>query len=321
MNTLNYPSDMPAMAQAAGSSGRPAFIAKRYAHSDGLYWGSPQTCDEVEAAFYQPECLPDGSPALRRMKISTDDLLVLPDPTCDLLLKEFVEFWERADRMKDRGFSVKRGLFLHGKPGGGKTSAVQRMAHHMVKTMGGIVVMVSNPSLTAACLQLYRGIEPTRPVICVYEDIDALIAHYGEAGILALLDGELQISNVVNVATCNYPELLDPRVKNRPGRFDRITEVSMPLAEARRSYFVQKAPEADTDRIERWVEASEGWSIAHLRELVVAILVLEESDEAVIERLKQMHEEPPTSEYYDRDRAFGFRGPPELKRAANRGRY
>lgn len=287
-------------------NGKPAFIAKSYAHSNGLYWGSPETTKAVESAFYQCEIHPGIGPALRRMKITTDDLLVLPDPTCDLLLKEFVEFWERADRMKARGFSLKRGLFLHGKPGGGKTSAVQRMSHHMTKTMGGIVVMVSEPQVTAACLQLYRSIEPTRPVICVYEDIDALIAMYGEAGILALLDGELQIANVVNVATCNYPELLDPRVKNRPGRFDRIAHVAMPLPEARRAYLQQKAPELDAERIERWVAVSEGWSIAHLREFVVATLVLEEDDEAVIARLTEMHEEPPSSEYHDRDRHMGF---------------
>lgn len=298
----------------------PNFIARRYAHSDGLFWGSPETCDAVESAFYQCEMQMGRGPCLRRMNMSTDDLLVLPDPTCDLLLKEFIEFWGRADKMKSRGFSLKRGLFLHGKPGGGKTSAVQRMSHHMIKTMGGIVVMVGHPAVTAACLQLYRSIEPQRPVICVYEDIDALINHHGEAGILALLDGELQISNVVNVATCNYPELLDPRVKNRPGRFDRVTEVPMPLAEARRSYFEQKAPEIEPARIERWVEASEGWSIAHLRELVVATLVLEEEDEAVIARLVSMHEEPPTSADYDRyGGQMGFaNGPRELRELAAR---
>ena len=286
--------DVPQEAGAGSRSG--SFVPKRWAHSDGIYWGSPETADALQPAFYETGAAPGIGSLLRRLSMKTDDLLRLPDPICDVLLEEFVKFWDRSDEMRKRGLSAKRGLLLYGPPGSGKTSAVQIMAHHMIRERGGIVVLVGEPGTTAGSLQLLRQLEPNRPVILLYEDIDALVERWGEAGFLALLDGELQIGNVVNVATTNYPERLDPRFTDRPGRFDRITLVGMPLAPARRAYFDAKAPDVAEPRRERWVLASDGWSIAHLRELVVAHLVLGEPDDEVIARLTGMREQLPKSD-------------------------
>jgi len=293
--------------------------AERYAHSNGLYWGTPDSTDALQPGFYRPVATQMG-PAVSKLDMSTDNLLELPDPTCDALLREFVAFWTRAEQMRKRGFSLKRGIFLQGKPGGGKTSAIQRMSAHMINEMGGVVVLITHPTVSAQALQLVRQIEQKRPMICVYEDIDAMVDSYGESEILALLDGELQIGNVVNVATCNYPERLDPRFTNRPGRFDRLIEVPMPLPAAREAYFRIKAPELefDTPRLRRWVEASEGWSIAHLRELVIATLELGEDDGEVIARLIKMHEVPPSSDQFERDRTFGFRAARQAPRMRTR---
>lgn len=291
---MNYPPPMAADDPQDPSNPR-RFTPKHYAVDGGLYWGSPETATKLDAAFYMPSAMPGIGPCLRKLETRTDDLLRLPDPTCDMLLKEFVDFWSKADQMARRGLATKRGLFLHGPPGSGKTSALQLMCHHMIREMGGVVVLVNHPQTTAAALQLVRQVEADRPIILVYEDIDAMVEHYGEPGLLALLDGELQVANVVNVATSNYPERLDPRFTDRPGRFDRITLVGMPLPEARAAYFAAKAPEIDEAERTRWVHASEGWSLAHLRELIVAHLVLEEPADVVIERLNGMRERLPKS--------------------------
>jgi len=314
----------PAPTQTEGSGGA-TFVPKRYAHSDGVYWGSPETCDALEPGFYEPGVVPNLGPFLRRLQMKTDNLLRLPDPICDMLLSEFVLFWTRAPEMAKRGLSVKRGLMLYGPPGSGKTSAVQLMSHHMIREMRGVVVLVNHPHSTAAALQLVRRLEPDRPIILLYEDIDAMVDMHGEAGLLALLDGELQVGNVVNVATTNYPERLDPRFTDRPGRFDRITLVGMPEAPARAAYFAAKAPDVPEPRRERWVIASDGWSIAHLRELIVAHLVLGEEDESVIERLTGMREQLPKSADANSG-SFGFHNEARQLRAARgvsagRGRY
>lgn len=269
--------------------------ALKYAASNGAYWGSPGTADHLEPGFYTIKHCHQRGPVLTKITAVTDDLLRLPDPVCDMLLAEFVTFWESVPKIIARGFLAKRGLLLWGPPGSGKTSALNLMAAHMIKELRGIVVMAGEPHLTVAGLQLIRSIEAERPIILIYEDFDSLVERYGEAGFLAMLDGEAQIGGVVNVATTNYPERLDKRFVDRPGRFDRITECPMPSTDARRAYLKAKAPEVDDLRRERWVIATDGLSLGHLRELIVAHIGLGEDEKAVLGRLTEMHEVAPQS--------------------------
>jgi energy-coupling factor transporter ATP-binding protein EcfA2 len=272
------------------------FTAQKYALSDGTYWGAPGTSDALEPAFYTVHLCRNRGVLLAKTKTVSDELLRLPDPVCDMLLAEFITFWDSVPRLVARGLLAKRGLLLWGPPGSGKTSALNIMAAHMIKELHGVAILVGEPGTTVAGLQLFRKVEPDRPVILIYEDIDALTQQYGEAPFLAMLDGEMQISGVVNVATTNYPERLDPRFVDRPGRFDRITECPMPGADARRAYLAAKAPEADATRREKWVKATEGLSLGHLRELIVAHIGLGEDDAAVIARLNEMHARRPVSD-------------------------
>lgn len=270
-----------------------------------MFQAVPETTKALPPGFYRCQDTQRG-PMLRAMEVNVDSLIDLPDETTDMLLKEFVTFWERAEKYAERGLAAKRGLLLWGPPGSGKTSAVQKMAAHMIKHLGGVVVVadVYPPTLTQL-LHDFRSIEPTRPLIVMFEDIDALVDQFGEANLLALLDGENQIANVVNVATTNYPERLDRRFADRPGRFDRVQYVGMPNDEARRAYFKTRMPEIDDIRLERWVKKSEGWSIAHLRELVVATEVLGDEDTDTIERVEGMRDAPNSEQEPSRQK-LGF---------------
>jgi SpoVK/Ycf46/Vps4 family AAA+-type ATPase len=161
-------------------------------------------------------------------------------------------------------------------------------------TAGGIVVVTEYPKLLNAGLPHLRRIEPDRPMIVIYEDIDEMIRSQGEHDILALLDGENQVGNVVNIATTNYPELLGERIVNRPSRFDERIHIGMPSASAR-SRYLQHATrkEALPDKeLARWVNDTNGMSIAHLRELIVATFCLGQQYEDVIERLRGMAQQP-----------------------------
>lgn len=276
--------------------GPQAFTAQKYALTDDTYWGAPATADSLDPGFYVVRFCHQRGVLLAKTKTVSDDLLRLPDPVCDMLLSEFVTFWASVPKLVDRGLLAKRGLLLWGPPGSGKTSALNIMAAHMIKELHGVAILVGEPALTVAGLQLFRKVEPERPVILIYEDIDALTQRYGEAPYLAMLDGEMQISGVVNVATTNYPERLDPRFVDRPGRFDRITECPMPSAAARRAYIAAKAPEIGEVKREHWVRSTEGLSLGHMRELIVAHIGLGEDDTAVIHRLTEMHARSPVSD-------------------------
>lgn len=170
----------------------------------------------------------------------------------------------------------------------GKTSAIWQMTQELVKTHNGIVIFVENPSLASACISVVRRVEPERPMITVMEDLDALVQQNGDHGYLALLDGELQISNVCHVATTNYPEYLDRRFVDRPSRFDTIMEVGMPSSAARRVYFQAKEPSLDDVTLRRWVDRTADYSVAHLREVIIAVKCFGQSEDSVFKRLDEM---------------------------------
>ncbi|MEL7445080.1 MAG: ATP-binding protein [Pseudomonadota bacterium] len=298
---MNY--DAVAVAQEPMPLGGSALSARRdkcsvWATNGEYYLGEPQVAERLPAGFYHCLEVPMKGPALQAVTVSTDDLYQLKDETSEMLLKEFVTFWKAGETFKQLGLSQKRGVMLWGPPGAGKTSAIQLMAKHMIDEMDGVVVFASNPHLTAVCLQSFRQIEPDRPLVVLYEDIDGMVERYGPHDLLALLDGELQVDRVVSVATTNFPERLGPRFADRPGRFDRVAEVPMPSDEVRERYIRKRVPNVSDDTVDLWVSASKGWGIAHLRELIVATQALGESSEAVILRLEEMSEIPVCDESF-----------------------
>lgn len=227
-------------------------------------------------------------PFLEKMPIEIDKLLHLPDSASEVLLEEFKQFWTLRENFKKHGFTFKRGMLLWGPPGSGKTSAIWQMTKSLVTDQGGIVIFVEDPELSAVGVALVRRIEPSRPLICIYEDIDAIVDRYGEHNLLAMLDGETQTNEVVHIATTNYPERLDKRFVDRPSRFDTIMLIDMPCEAACAAYFKAKDPEIDEVTLKRWATRTDGYSVAHLREVIVAVRCFKQDEKAVFDRLDTM---------------------------------
>jgi hypothetical protein len=279
--------DLPAAAEASAHWAQQLAAASCWAQSGNAFFPVTEVVDTVPAGAFRC-CLSDRGPYLEKMPVNIDNLLKLPDSATERLLAEFVQFWKLRAAFDKRGFTFKRGLLMWGPPGSGKTSAVWQMTERLIKDQGGIVIFIENPQVAVLCLNTLRRIEPKRPVITVMEDIDTIIQHHGEHLLLAILDGEFQTNNVVHLATTNYPHLLDRRFVDRPSRFDTIMKIGMPSAAARRVYFSTKEPDIDQETSERWVERTEDYSIAHLREVCIAIKCFEQSEEAVFDRLDKM---------------------------------
>jgi ATPase family protein associated with various cellular activities (AAA) len=240
----------------------------------------------------------DGYGGLHFVQVSvlTDKLVDLKDSASEEIIQGVRTFWESQDKFNERGILYKRGVLLWGPPGSGKTVTIQRLIQELV-TDNGLVLLCEKPSIVIASLVQLRRVEPDRRLIVVEEDIEEILREYGEHDLLALLDGENQIANVVHVATTNYPGELGARIINRPSRFDEVRKIGMPNIVARTAYLLATASECD---VTRWAKETEGMSIAHLRELVVAVFCLGRKYEETLARLKKMAIRPK-----DRDEGFG----------------
>jgi len=242
-----------------------------------------------------------------KKEINLDDLIKLPDSASETVLETIKQFWTREKYFRDFGFLWKRGILLWGPQGSGKTSTVQQLAKLVIE-MGGVPVYCTHPHNDAVGLELFRNIEPDRPTIVILEDIDSLIEQHGEHELLALLDGELQIDNVVFVATTNYPERLDKRIVNRPSRFDELIKIGMPRDPARAVFLKAKNPRlGETENeaeLSHWVELSKGFSIAHLKEFIISVECFGRTVEDTAERLTKMTNTKASSS--DGEGPFGF---------------
>lgn len=286
----------------------PDSAARRWAANDSAFWGANQTYDRLPAGLYRCGVADNVGPILLPIRCDTDDLLNLPDSASNDVLDEIREFWQIEEAFRQRGFIHKRGVLLWGPPGSGKTATLQQLIALVINEHEGIAIFVDEPRQVSLCFQMVRKIEPTRPIVALLEDMDALVERHGENEYLALLDGEAQIANVVFVATTNYPERLDRRFVDRPSRFDTIRLIGMPTAAARRAYLQAKEPSLSPAELSRWVDKSEGFSIAHLRELIILCRCYHKPLEHAIERLSLMRSDTPVSTKADdgRGQQTGF---------------
>lgn len=279
---------------------------------NGIYRPTCESVKHMPAAAYAARA-DDRGVFFQKLWIPTDSLIVLDDTASQRVITGIRKFWDSKPRYQQYGMLYKRGIILWGPAGSGKTGTISLLSQELI-AMGGLVIFISNPSCAAQGLQRLRKIEPDRPLIAVYEDIDELIKEHNEHSILALLDGEFQIPNVVNIATTNFPERLGARIINRPSRFDERIFVDVPNTMARERYLLhitQHDPLPEHTLIE-WIKATDGFTIAHLRELVIAIRCLGQDYDDVLDRLKKMHTPLPALDEFRRRQKQGFGGGPQI---------
>lgn len=278
--------------------------------NDG-YTPCEQALEKLPAGQYTIQFSQSRGIYFTEKEVVLDELYILPDSASKAVVEAIREFWGSEEKYRKYNFTWKRGVLLWGPPGSGKTSTVQLIAQEVIKE-GGIAVYVNDPFMGAAGLELIRRIEPNRPIVVMFEDLDAIIAHdkHKEAALLSLLDGELQIDNIVFIATTNYPETLDKRIINRPSRFDIVRKIGMPNDDAREAYLVKKnANFVETGKehiLGDWIRATKGFSFAHLKELIVSVEVFGNDFDDTVKRLKKMGDQKISSDQDEGNDQFGF---------------
>lgn len=235
--------------------------------------------------------------------IKSDKIIQFKDGLTSRILLEIDNFWGKQKLFTANGFLHRRGYLLYGPQGTGKSSIVWQVAQDVIKR-GGVVFVCDNPKFFAQALKTFRQVEPDRPVVCVFEDIDAIIKKYGDTEILSLLDGDNQVDRVINLATTNYPESLDKRIVSRPRRFDRIYKILCPDDSIREAFLKAKLPK--TQNIKKWMKETTGLSFAALSETLISVLCLGNKLEETTKILRDLESKTPAESDFGNGEGMGF---------------
>lgn len=272
-----------------------------------LFWAAPDVSPKIDPGLYKCIRTDQTGFTFKKMLVKTDDLIMFDDDAMTTtVIKEVEDFWKKRQDFVSHGYLHKRGILMYGDPGVGKTGTIQQLVKKLIGR-GGIAIYADDPHLLTGCLQLLRRIEPDRPCIVILEDFETLTNRdTRENEWLSVLDGEAQVDNVVFLATTNYIEKLDKRFTDRPSRFDRVIQVKFPSDRIRAYYLINKAPEMDLKTVKKWVKATKGFSIAHLKELVISCFCMNNSPDQIdavfkstLERLRAMRKRDFQTEQVD----------------------
>lgn len=252
----------------------------------------PAGCYDVQAddrcVFVTPAMAPSGL------------LLELPEMRSDEVIKIVDTFWDSETDYKDGndfvigGANYKAGIMIYGPPGSGKSCTIKLLSKKLVEKGGTVFYASNHPIHLMKFLIDFSKIENNRKCIVIFEDIDSLIQAYGENVYLEILDSAKTINNALFIATTNYPDRLDPRIYNRPGRFSHVIKIGLPSEVTRRAYL--KAILKNHRDVEEIVKETNGFTIDHLTALVNATYREKKELSSEIKRLRALFRVPKVEE-------------------------
>jgi hypothetical protein len=259
--------------------------------------GTGHSFKELPPGFYDISISQMSGLYVELLELKTEGVIKFPGTPGETVLNEMSAFWDLEKLFKLYELAYKRGVLLYGPPASGKTTIVSLLLQDLIQR-GGIALKFTMPELFIQGMKMIRAIQPTVPVVVVMEDLDVLIKVLGESAILNILDGAEDINRVVFIATTNFPEALGPRLINRPSRFDRRFLIPHPDAAGRQMYIEAIAARGRGDfnpDVAFWVERTDGFSLAHIKELFIGTHILGRSFDEVHATLAEMIKRSPKS--------------------------
>jgi len=276
----------------------------QYSQEGDSFLPCGRTAKKLKAGTYKIYQTNHGLPIYEPSPIKSDEWLTFRSELIADVLDEVGKFWDRRSVFKEYGYLQRRGYMLYGPPGTGKTVLLKQITQKLVENGGIVFICDNHPDIVQNGLKYFSRIEPERNIVCLFEDVDAIIDRYGDSHLLTLLDGEDSIDHVLNIATTNYPEKLDKRIIGRPRRFDRVVKIGYPEPEMRQYYFTQKLKVSEKE-VQKWVDATDNFTFAAMTELVISVKCLGNTFEKSVKRVRNLLDLKPSSSDFNTSR-MGF---------------
>ncbi|MGV8084809.1 MAG: CDC48 family AAA ATPase [Candidatus Bilamarchaeum sp.] len=169
-------------------------------------------------------------------------------------VQEAVELPLKRPEIFDKmGIRPIKGVLLYGPPGTGKTLLAKAVANesesNFISISGAQILTKYVGESEKALREIFRKARSASPCVLFIDEIDAIAPRRSGSGddgnlvverivdtLLTEMDGLKSLKNVVVIAATNRPDIIDTALM-RPGRFDRIIEVTPPDEKARLEIF------------------------------------------------------------------------------------
>lgn len=218
-------------------------------------------------------------------------------------LKEVIEFLKDADKIKNLGGKMPKGILLVGPPGTGKTLIAKAIAGEanvpFFSTNGAEFVEMFVGVGAARVRDLFEQAKKTAPCIIFIDELDAMgkTRHTSIMGgndekeqtlnqLLVEMDGFDTQGGIIILAATNRPEMIDPALL-RAGRFDRQVVVDKPDRKGRKDILnihTKKIKISEDLNLESIAAITPGFTGADLANLCneAALLATRENAENVV---------------------------------------
>jgi cell division protease FtsH len=237
--------------------------------------------------------------------LTLDDVIGYPQEKQEI--RELLAQLEAAKyQAEGEGPRVPRGMLLSGPPGVGKTMIARAIA--------GSLKAEFFTCTGADFVEMYVGVGPKRvralfrqarrasSAVIFIDEIDALGSRDNQNmdsermatinRMLAEMDGMNGQGNFLVIGATNHPDRLDAALR-RPGRFDRQIHIPLPDAETRAgilSKYLEKVPAATDVDLRALALRTQGYSGAHLRQVVEEAHKLATREQVAGESVQVRHE-------------------------------